>query len=129
MEIMRTIPSLFPATTSGPSQLSTIMPHVSAKSTLLTGYLEVLLTSPTVMGSSTARLRVISPPSPKDRAACLSVLFLPREGDDDKGDAVTYSATLVEVFEALKQAGITVDKRAPDLVSVCVAGGRLALMH
>ncbi|ORY89029.1 pyridoxal phosphate-dependent transferase [Leucosporidium creatinivorum] len=117
MEILRTIPSLCSnSTITSPSPLSTIMPHVSSKSTLLTGYLEALLTSPIVMGDSASRLRVISPPEPEERAACLSVLFLPREGDEDKGDAVTYSRTLVEVFEALKKAGIIVDKRAPDLI-------------
>jgi kynureninase len=119
MEILRTVPSLCSnSPVVSPSSLSTIMPHVSTKSTLLTGYLEALLTSLTVMGDSASRLKVISPPNPEDRAACLSVLFLPRERDEeDQGDAVTYSKTLVEVFDALKKAGIIVDKRAPDLVS------------
>ncbi|WWD16941.1 kynureninase [Kwoniella shandongensis] len=88
---------------------------VRAKSILLTGYLEYLLAIANSQTDNRISLHVLSPVDPIDRGSCLSFRVKDLSASDLQ-DQSRYSAALVEFCAKLEKNGVTVDKRAPDLV-------------
>ena len=91
----------------------TNMTAIRQKSVLITSYLEALLLESLPLTSNSAEksqqplYSIITPPSPKERGAQLSVRILP--------------GMLDSVMEELEANGVVVDERKPDVVRVAPA--------